>query len=114
MRRGPAVRATRVARTKTVFKSTWEEQYNAILEARLVAGEIQWFKYESLRFKLAEGAWLNLDFAVVAADGTFEMHEVKGQWREAARVRWKVVKETYPIVFKLVVKRGGQFVITEE
>ena len=107
------VKATRVDRTLPKYKSKWEQEYADVLQARLLAGEITWWKYESIRFRLAEGAMVTIDFAVVTKDGTFEMHEVKGQWREAAKVRWKFLLENYPVSFKLVVKKGKQFTVED-
>lgn len=107
------VKATRVDRTLPKYKSKWEQEYADILQARLLTGEIRWWKYEALRFRLAAGAMVTIDFAVVAKDGTFEMHEVKGQWREAAKVRWKFLLEHYPFVFLLVRKKGKHFTVED-
>lgn len=110
-------RATRVDRVRPTYKSKWEEQYAAVLELRKAAGEVLWYKYEGLRFKLANGAMYSPDFPLVTADGTLEIHEVKGQWREAAKVRWKIVREQFPFVFRLVQKGKGRnagWIVTEE
>lgn len=80
----------------------------------LAAGEIQWYAYESVQLKIADGATYKPDFFVVTKDGTLEVHEVKGHWREAAKVRWKAVKGKYPFVYKLVKKKGRGFVAAEE
>ena len=111
------VRATRADRLLPPYKSKWEAQYAAVLESLKTAGRILWYRYEGLRLRLAEGALFSPDFAVVTADGTLELHEVKGQWREAAKVRWRIAKENYPFVFKLVQKGKGRnagFIVTDE
>lgn len=42
------------------------------------------------------------DFAVMTANGTMEMHEVKGFWQDDARVKIKVAAESYPFRFVAV------------
>lgn len=71
-------------------------RYSQELELRRLAGEISEWKFEHLRLRLAEGAWYKPDFFVLLADGRIELHETKGQWREAARVRIKVASELHP------------------
>lgn len=117
MRAPVKAKATRIDRVTPPYKSKWEEQYAGVLEQLRAEGQILWYKYEGLRFKLATGAMYSPDFPVVTADGTLEIHEVKGQWREAAKVRWKIVREQFPFVFKLVQKGKGRnagFIVTEE
>jgi hypothetical protein len=109
--------ATRMDQLTPKYKSKWEPQYAEHLELLKRAGKVLWYKYEGLRLRLADGALFSPDFAVVADDGTLELHEVKGMWREAARVRWKLAKESFPFVFKLVTKEKGKrgtFTVTEE
>jgi hypothetical protein len=109
--------ATRMDRLTPKYKSKWEPQYAEQLEMLRRAGEVLWYRYEGIRLRLADGALFSPDFAVVAKDGALEFHEVKGMWREAARVRWKLAKESFPFVFKLVTKgkgKTGRFTVTEE
>lgn len=107
--------ATRIDRLTPKYKSGWEELYAKHLDILKRAGEVLWWKYEGLRLRLADGALFSPDFTVVVKGGVLELHEVKGQWREAAKVRWKLAKESFPFVFKLVTKeRSGKFTITEE
>ena len=91
----------------------WESRYAAEeLEPHRLTGEILWYAFEPFRIRLASGAWYKPDFAVVVQEklhGVFvpslEFHEVKGHWREAARVRIKVAAEAVPFPF-VVVTRG--------
>lgn len=111
-----SVVATRLDRTTPKYKSGWEQLYAQHLETLKRSGEVLWYRYEGLRLRLADGAQFSPDFAVVTAPlGALELHEVKGQWREAAKVRWKLAKETFPFVFKLITKaKNGRFTIAEE
>jgi hypothetical protein len=88
----------------------WESQYWAELELRQMAGEVKWFGFEVFRVRLAGGAWYCPDFAVLLANGDFELHEVKGHWREAAMLRVKVARDKYPwIRFRAVRKVKGKW-----
>jgi hypothetical protein len=73
-----------------------EERYSRMLEARRLGGEIERWRYEAVKLRLAHGAWYTCDFWVVLADGLIEMHEFKGHQREAGRVRLKVAAAAYP------------------
>ena len=54
-------------------------------------GEVTRWRFEPLKFKLGKACFYTPDFEVVAIDGTLEYHEVKGHWREDARVKIKAV-----------------------
>lgn len=80
-----------------------ESRYALLLEAQKRNGELLDFKYEAEKFRLADGAWYTPDFLVLTADGFVEIHEVKGHWEEAARVRIKVAAEQHAwYVFRAV------------
>jgi hypothetical protein len=75
---------------------------------------IREYKYEGVKLKLADGAWYKPDFVVWHNDGLIELEEVKGHWREAARVRWKVAIQQYPMFgFSLWTKSKGQWARVE-
>jgi len=80
-----------------------ELRYADQMELMKRSGNIVDWKFEGLRFKLADGAWYKPDFLIVMP-GRFEIHETKGHWREAARVRIKVAADLYPW-FKFVAVR---------
>lgn len=90
-----------------------EAEYDALLALRQIAGEVLWRRFEGLKLRLADSTFYTPDFAVMAADGVIECHEVKGFWRDDARVKIKVAAEQYPFRFKAVRKRskkdGGGF-----
>lgn len=62
-----------------------------------LSGVVVDYKYESVKFRLANGAWYTPDFvAWVHGKQRPMVYEIKGFWREAARVRIKVAAELYP------------------
>jgi hypothetical protein len=80
-----------------------ETRYSLLLAARLHRGEILWWKYEAMTFKLADDTRYTPDFAVLLADGEMEMHETKGPFfRDDAKVKIKVAAELFPFRFILV------------
>lgn len=62
-----------------------------------LAGKVHQYWFEPVKFRLGLSAWYTPDFVVWMADDTVEVHEVKGFWREAARVRIKTVATNYPL-----------------
>ncbi|VWB70187.1 hypothetical protein [Burkholderia lata] len=82
-----------------------EAAYAELLAARVHVGEILEFKFESVKLRLADRTWYTPDFALVLADGTREIHEVKGHWTDDARVKIKVAAELYPYDRFIAVRR---------
>ena len=97
--------------------------YAQHLEMRKRAGEIKSYKLNSHRFRvgvqdpqgeLREGTWFKPDFQVVMADGSIQIHETKGFFREAAKVRLKACAELYPeYKWIAVFQDGGGYRIEE-
>jgi hypothetical protein len=92
------------------FRSELERDFSLHLEAAKVAGEIAWWAYEPWRFSLGGGAWYKVDFGVMLPGGELEAIEVKGFWREAARLRIKVAASKHPLAFKAVTRKEGAWV----
>jgi hypothetical protein len=95
-----------------------EGAYAQRLELERIAGLWQWWAYEAIKLRLANGAWYKPDFALIDAGGHFVIHETKGHWREAARVRIKVAAELFPFFKFVAVTRqlqrdGGAWVYTQ-
>ena len=84
-----------------------EAAYMALLEARKRSGEVVWYGFEAVTLKLADDTRYTPDFAVILADMTIEMHEVKGFWRDDARVKIKVAAAMFPFRFFAVKKEKG-------
>lgn len=97
-----------------------EAAYDKVLAEQLHAGLIQWYRFESIKLRLADNTFLTVDFAVLRADGVFEFHDVKGAWAiytDDAKVKMKVAAESFPFVFKVAVPRkkkdGGGWEVRE-
>ena len=73
-----------------------EAKYAGWLEAQRRAGKILFWRYESLKFRLADRTWYTPDFYIMRADGCVELHETKGFWEDDARVKIKVTAEQFP------------------
>lgn len=82
----------------------WEQDYANMLEDQRQAGEIRGWEYEPEKLRLAKRTWYTPDFRVVRADGRIEFHEVKGFWRDDARVKIKVAARLHPYRFLAVQK----------
>ncbi len=100
------------ARGRTVPKDAagmnkLEARYALELEVRRRAGEVLWFLFEPFNLRLAERTYYRPDFAVMLADGTLEVHEVKGFWEDDARVKVKVAAARFPFVFRAVTEKKG-------
>lgn len=87
-----------------------ELDYADLLEADRRALKLSDWSCNAVKIKLANGAWYMPDFLVIRNDGTVELHETKGFWREAAKVRIKVASSMYPgIQFIVVTRKNGQW-----
>ena len=86
-----------------------EREYAAYLDLLKRAGKVEWWAYESLRLRLADGTFYTPDFVVVHETGRLEIHETKGHMREAARVRLKVAADRHPFLFRLVRRVKGEW-----
>lgn len=95
-----------------------ESAYAQYIELERLAGVWQWWAYEPLKLRLASGAYYKPDFALVDLTGRLVLHETKGFWREAARVRIKVAAELYPhfrfvAVTRQRAKAGGNWMFKQ-
>lgn len=83
------------ARKRQAQMNKYEQRYGQELALRKAAGEIQEYRFEPFKMRLADNTFYTPDFLVLAADSVLEVHEVKGFWREDARVKWKVAAEQF-------------------
>lgn len=109
-----------LGRLKTGAMNKTEAIYCALLEARKIAGEVLWYRFEGVKLRLADNTFLTVDFAVMLASGELEMHEVKGStgiFADDARVKMKVAAEAYPfrfiVAYPRAKKTGGGWDIVE-
>lgn len=85
-----------LGRLKTGEMNKTEAAYGEYLKTRQLVGHIAWFKFEGIKLRLADNTFYTPDFAVMLADGSMELHEVKGFWTDDARVKTKVAASMYP------------------
>lgn len=79
-----------------------EMAYAGLLEGLKQAGQVQWYRFEGLKLRLADKTFYTPDFAVMRDDGVIECHECKGWMMEDANVKVKVAASMYPFRFLLV------------
>lgn len=82
-----------------------EAEYEQVLAEMKHKGEILWYKFEGLKFRLADLTSYTPDFAVMNKDGVIELHEVKGFWQDDAKAKIKIAADMYPFVFVAVFKK---------
>lgn len=94
-----------------------ESAYANYLFQLRATGGVRWFKFEGMKFRLADNTFYTPDFAVMMPDGQIEIHEVKGFWQDDAKVKIKVAASLYPFKFIAVKVRpkklGGGWEIEE-
>lgn len=78
------------------YDSQLERDYADHLEKLRLAGEILRWEYAAIRFEIGDAAWYKPDFDVINKESELELHETKGHWREAARVRIKAAAKRFP------------------
>jgi len=100
-----------------------EAAYDAYLGLLLSAGEIDGYKFEGIKLKLADNCFFTPDFLVMAKDGVLELHDTKGTTKklrasgekeampwieEDAKIKLKLVAELYPFrVFAVFKTNSG-------
>jgi hypothetical protein len=82
-----------------------EREYSRLLESRKCAGEVHAWWFEALNLRLGQKCFYKPDFLVQLADGTLEIHEVKGHWERESLARTKVAADKYPFTIIAVSKR---------
>lgn len=95
-----------------------EADYAQHLEILKRAGEIAWYKFEGIKFRLADNTFYEPDFLVMGAGRELEVREVKGFWTDDARAKTKIAADLYPIFKFIAVKKqpkksGGGWSIEE-
>ena len=86
-----------------------EASFNAQLTVLKKAGRIQWFMFEGLKLRLGHTCFYTPDFIALDDAGKLIAYEVKGFWRDDARVKIKVAARAYPWIRFVAVKKikGG-------
>lgn len=99
-----------LGRLKSGTMNKTEAAYDAYLDGLKHHGQILWYKFEGVTFKLADNTRYTPDFLVMTADNVIECHEVKGYWQDDAKVKIKVAAAMYPfrfIAIKAQAKKNG-------
>jgi len=99
-------RSFALGRLKVGQMNKTEAAYDAHLNFLKHTGEIVWHKFEGLKLRLANNTFYTPDFAVMAADGIIECHEVKGYWMDDARAKIKIAADMYPFRFLAIKARS--------
>ena len=84
-----------------------EAAYAKYLEGLRIGRIIHRWDFEPVKLRLADRTYYSPDFRVILPDGTIEFHEVKGFWRDDARVKIKVAAAQHPYVFVAVQKAAS-------
>lgn len=92
----PASIAAPAKKRRTVLNSLERDYLDRLLTLVAIHDYARVLEHESIALRIANGAQFRPDFPVVALDNVLEFHEVKGFWREAARVRIKAAASIYP------------------
>jgi len=72
-----------------------EAKYSDTLATLKNAGIILDYRFEAMKFRLADRTFYTPDFVVTFPD-RIECHEVKGHWEDDARVKIKVAAAMFP------------------
>ncbi len=106
-----------LGRLKQGVMNKTEAAYEKELALQKMAGEVLWYKFEGMKFRLADNTFYTPDFIVMRGGGQIEVHEVKGHWTDDGKVKIKVAAAMYPFRFialrKEAKKRGGGWLIEE-
>jgi hypothetical protein len=89
------------------YGSRLEADYATLLDLRQKTGDIKGWLHEPVSIRLADNTFYRPDFMVLLLDDTVEFHEVKGFWREDARVKIKVAAEFFPAKFRAFTRVKG-------
>lgn len=90
----------------------WESEYDQMLRLEFMAGEILDYGFQRITLKLGADCRYTPDFDVVRKDGTLELHEVKGFFRDDAKVKIKAAANKFKFVFILARKEKGAWDIS--
>lgn len=109
-----------LGRLKPGERNKTEAAYERELERRKSQGEILWYRFEGMTFKLAKDTRYTPDFMVMLANGEIQAHEIKGAkaiFQCDAKAKIKVAAEMFPIrfiaIFPIAKKLGGGWTIEE-
>jgi hypothetical protein len=82
-----------------------ERLYAGELEKRRLTGHIKKWVFEGVKFRLADNTFYTPDFWVVDVRDYVTVYEIKGFWRDDARVKWKAIADLWPEFMWVAVRR---------
>ena len=85
---------------------TTEAAWAAELAARKRSGDLVSVHFEAWGMRLGDRCVYWPDFIVQTSEGFLEAHEVKGFWRDDARVKIKAAATRYPGIRFIAIQRG--------
>lgn len=102
-----------LGRLKSGERNKLEAAYESHLELRKQSGEILWYQFEGVTFKLANNTRYTPDFAVLLANREMQFHETKSYWMDGAKEKIKIAAEMFPFqfiaVYAIPKRDGGGF-----
>lgn len=73
-----------------------EARYAAYLDEKVRVGEYLFYRFEAVKFRLADRTFYTPDFYVMRPDGEIEIHEIKGGFiTEDALIKFKIAAEQF-------------------
>jgi hypothetical protein len=92
----------------------WEADFAENLEWQKRAGDIVDYSFGKITFKLADGCRYTPDFFVIDKNGYLQFWEVKGFFRDDAKVKIKVAAEQNPHFSWFVTRKERGVWVTNE
>jgi hypothetical protein len=109
-----------LGRLKAGVLNKTEAAYELELKEQQQRGEILWYSFEGMTFKLAKDTRYTPDFVVLKANGELECREVKGAkivFQCDAKAKIKIAAELFPVrfvaIFPIAKKFGGGWEIQD-
>ncbi len=100
-----------LGRLKAGERNKTEAAYETYLEGLKQAGEVLWYQFEGMKFRLADNCFYCPDFAVMKKNGEMELREVKSVWLGDGKTKIRMAAEQFPFRFIAVYakpkKEGG-------
>ncbi len=125
--RKATLRARGRVRKRSGEMNRTEASFAERLKIEQLTGTVQWWAFESMKFRLADNTYYTPDFAVMYSDGILRLIDTKGTTKkdgkyrpfieEDAKIKAKLAAEIFPISFALAYRlpksAGGEWVIEE-
>lgn len=75
--------------------------------------DVLWFKFEGIKFRLADKTFYSPDFIVMKQNGDIEIHETKGFWEQHAKIKIKVAADQFPFRFVAIQRKKKEWIYEE-